>query len=80
MKYCPDVLITPSKLGPLAKEVNSTVVINPGTIVKGTSAGTFADITIHPIPKEQLEVAVREKKEEIVHNAIQRLAVEIVRI
>ena len=34
-KYSPDVLIIPSKLAPLAKDVSGTLVVNPGTVAKG---------------------------------------------
>ena len=53
-EHSPDVLITPSKLTPLAKDVTGTLVVNPGTLVKGAAGGTYADLTIHPFSENKL--------------------------
>lgn len=45
----PDVLITPSQLKLFAKEIDGVVCVNPGTIVKGEAAGSYANITIDPL-------------------------------
>lgn len=59
MSECsPDVLITPSKLSPLAKELNGSLVVNPGTLSKGTTGGTYADICIHPLDENKLRDSV----------------------
>ena len=80
-KYTPDVLITPSKLAPLAKDVSGTLVVNPGLLVKGTSGGTYADITIHPVSADDLrEAAGKSEPVPLTHNVATRSFVNIVRI
>ena len=44
----PDVLIFPSELQYFAKVVDGVVVVNPGSVSKKASAGTFARIYIAP--------------------------------
>lgn len=50
MNATPDVLITPSRLAPMAKEVLGTVVINPGPLAKGRRGGTYSTLSINPLP------------------------------
>ena len=79
--YSPDVLITPSKLAPLAKDVAGTLVINPGLLVKGTSGGTYADVNIHPISADELrEAGSRTDAVSLKHNVPSRSFVNILRI
>jgi len=48
-----DLLVLPSKLAPLAKDVKGgTVVINPGHLVRGTVGGTYAIVDLHPVKKD----------------------------
>nr|XP_019049362.1 hypothetical protein I302_03148 [Kwoniella bestiolae CBS 10118]OCF28292.1 hypothetical protein I302_03148 [Kwoniella bestiolae CBS 10118] len=54
----PDVLILPSKLKHFSKIVDSTLVINPAYLARPHTAGTFAKVYIHPIPKPELEHAI----------------------
>jgi len=79
-KKKPDVLITPSRLAPFAKEILGTVVINPGTLVKGTSGGTFAQMTINPYPESVLTDLQKQHIDEYPHNLPQRTAVDIIKI
>jgi DNA polymerase alpha subunit B len=51
-KFSPDVMILPSKLNQMARDVEGTVVVNPGSLARGTGGGTFAEITIHPIQQD----------------------------
>ena len=46
MACTPDVLVLPSKLGAFAKSVGGCLVVNPGQLCKGASAGTFASGTL----------------------------------
>ena len=57
-KFCaiprkPDMLILPSKLGNMhgwfAKDVDDVLVINPGRLTKGVSAGTYAKVTVQAL-------------------------------
>lgn len=49
MPVQPDVLLIPSRLACLAKNLTcGTVVVNPGHLVKGSSGGSFAVMDIHP--------------------------------
>ena len=45
----PDVFIVPSQLKHFAKNVEDVVCINPGHYLKGSSAGSFIEILIHPL-------------------------------
>jgi DNA polymerase alpha subunit B len=45
----PDILIVPSQLKLIAKVVEGVVCVNPGYMVKGEAAGSFANITIDPL-------------------------------
>lgn len=42
--------------------VDSTVVINPSYLTRGQSGGTFVKLTIHPLPKEELEKLISGSK------------------
>ena len=48
----PDVLITPSKLQPFARDVQGCLVLNPGHLSKGAGGGTFSQLTVHPLTAE----------------------------
>ena len=77
----PDILITPSKLTHMAREVMGTVVVNPGHLTKGTSGGTFAEITIHPFKETDLqEIKSKEPLTPIPHNVHTRTSVSILKI
>lgn len=53
MNPCPDVLILPSKLNYFATNIGDDIVaINPGTLAKGKTGGTYVEVTIHPVQKE----------------------------
>jgi DNA polymerase alpha subunit B len=45
----PDIIITPSDLMLFAKNIEGTVCVNPGTLCKGASAGSYATITVDPL-------------------------------
>eukprot|EP01038_Epipyxis_sp_PR26KG_P005777 gene5777-7975_t len=80
-KLTPDVLVIPSKLTPLVKELtNGSLVINPGQLTKGTTGGTFAELSIHPIKETELRDLLLQGKESISHSISSRATVNIVRI
>lgn len=54
----PDVLILPSRLAALAKEVFGTLVVNPGPLTRGVGGGTFAQLSIHPIKEADLRASI----------------------
>ena len=54
-------------------------MVNPGPLCKGTSAGTYAMLHIHPLPLQQLESAISEETP-VPHKVAQRTCVEILRI
>lgn len=82
----PDLLILPSKLAPMAKEVNGTVIINPASLAKGRSGGTYADIHIHPtaaVAAPETKMAVdgeEEERSDVVQPVVQRTRVDIMKI
>jgi DNA polymerase alpha subunit B len=55
MNYKPDILLIPSRLAPIAKDIQGTMVINPSSLAKGRSGGTFAEITIHTLLEKDLQ-------------------------
>lgn len=85
LKYCqmpcrPDILILPSKLTCFARAVcNSTMVVNPGHLAKGTTGGTYALMNIHPLDREALEAAGGDDVE-MEHVIQDRVSIEIKRI
>jgi DNA polymerase alpha subunit B len=80
MRIKPDILIMPSKLACSAVEKEGTLLINPGSLTKFHTGGSYADITIHPIPERDLRDAVKVGKEEYEHNVFQRTVVNITNI
>lgn len=80
LKLNPDILILPSKLSVLAKDIQNTLVVNPGFLVKGNSGGSYAEISIHPFPKNKLDVLAEQENSRIPHDVPARASVNIVRI
>jgi len=77
MPVTPDILLVPSKLSYFAKDVGGSVVINSCSLSKGTTGGTFASISIKPVPRETVEGAADLKKAREVNK---RTVVEVKRI
>ena len=76
----PDLLIIPSKLTSFASTVlDSTVVVNPGNLSRGTTGGTYAMMEIHPISRETLENGGGDDVQ-LPHRLNERVRVEIKRI
>lgn len=83
-----DVFILPSMLKHFAKVVDSAVMINPASLTKKNTAGTFAKLTIYPIEKRQLETAkeqikMSEDEEDdpaTDHKVYERCRVDLIRI
>jgi DNA polymerase alpha subunit B len=81
MPVSPDVLILPSKLAHMSREVLGTVVVNPGSLTKGTNGGTFAEVAIHPTAEDKLRsLHLAAPKEEIPHSVAPRTSVNIIKI
>ncbi|ORY39664.1 hypothetical protein BCR33DRAFT_720100 [Rhizoclosmatium globosum] len=60
LQATPDILILPSALKPLVKNVDGCVCINPGTLVKGRSGGgSYARLCIHPLDIAMLSGIVK---------------------
>lgn len=78
MQASPDVLITPSKLTPMAKDVHGTLVVNPSTLGKGNK--TYAQLTIHPMKEDTIRDALIANKTSIPHDIVNRTKVSIVKI
>lgn len=75
----PDVLVIPSKLTPFASTVlDSTVVLNPGHLTKGTTGGTYALMDIHPMKREKLDDTADDVH--VQHSLNDRVNVEVKRI
>ncbi|OCF32814.1 DNA polymerase alpha subunit B [Kwoniella heveanensis BCC8398] len=76
----PDIMILPSKLKHFSKIVDSTLVVNPAYLARPHSAGTFAKITLHPTPKEQLMESDVGEDAMLEHQVYDRARSEIWRI
>ena len=78
MPVTPDILLVPSKLAPFAKDVVGSLVINPGSLAKSTTGGTFSKIAVHPLPRDGLEKSAGSCM--IAHKVVERTRVEIQKI
>ncbi len=65
MKVSPDVLILPSKLAPFCRPVLNTMVINAGSLAKGSNGGTYAEMAIHPIRESDLRDRILAGKQTV---------------
>ena len=72
----PDILIVPSQLKLLAKPIEGVICVNPGYMVKGDAAGSFATITIDALtlPQDDGQNTTLSKK------ALERIRVDITNI
>ena len=77
MKTTPDIMLLPSKLSTMAKEVGGTVIINPGYLSKGSGGGTFAEILVHPLKEADLK---GNGNPEIAHKVHDRTVVNVIKI
>ena len=71
----PDVLITPSQLKLFAKQIEGVICVNPGNIVKGEAAGSFANITIDPLMMNS-----QNEGSKIAKQALERIRVDIINV
>ena len=78
----PDVLILPSKLTPMAKDVMGSLVLNPGQLAKGNGGGTFAEMSVHPIKEDELRDSALQSTlpQDLPHGICKRSTVNILRI
>lgn len=77
MKTSPDVLLLPSKLATMAKDIYGTMVVNPGFLSKGSSGGTFAEILVHPTKEIESQ---GEDGIEIAHKIAERTTINVIKI
>lgn len=49
LEKTPDLMLLPSVMPAFAKRVGETLCVNPGKLTKGSTPGTFARLTIHPV-------------------------------
>ena len=81
MKRSPDILFMPSKLSCMATEIHGSLVVNPGLLVKGCTGGTYARLTINPIPEAELRNQTSAEPDAPISHAIHsRTRVDIVKI
>lgn len=76
----PDILILPSRLAAMVKEAQGSLMINTGQLSKGTGGGTYAELSVNPVPEKELRDAAMKGQKEYPHNVCERTAVKIVRI
>ena len=78
MPVSPDLLLAPSRLATFARKLpNGTLALNPGQLSKGASGGTYAMLTVYPLPKEHVEKSAATS---LPHQVAERTAVQIKRI
>ena len=75
----PDILITPSDLTIFAKNISGCICVNPGTMCKGSTGGTFATITVDPlvIASQGLDLQGNLKDQKMSNRAQERIRVDI---
>jgi DNA polymerase alpha subunit B len=77
----PDLLLLPSKLTSFVRTTcqEQCLIVNPGQLTRNTTGGTYAFLTIYPLPRESLENA---GDEDILlpHDIAHRTKVEIRKI
>jgi DNA polymerase alpha subunit B len=78
----PDVLLLPSRMRPFVRALGPTLLVNAGVLVKGSSAGTFARITIHPSSRHAALPLASASGDSayVVQDVPSRAKVEVVRI
>ena len=57
------MLLLPSKLTALAKDVFGTLVVNPGSLTRGVGGGTYAQLNIHAIKEADLRASIVEQSQ-----------------
>jgi len=81
MDVTPDVLVMPSRLQSMCKNVDGALVVNPGMLTRGTQGGTYAELNIHPMDADMLrEAALKAPDEELPHKVEPRTFTRIVKI
>jgi DNA polymerase alpha subunit B len=77
----PDVMIVPSRLATFGRRLaNGTLAVNPGQLAKGASGGTYAVLTVHPMPRPALDPAQAPLTDKTVHQIAERTSLQIKRI
>jgi DNA polymerase alpha subunit B len=78
MPVSPDVMLVPSRLATFARRLNNgTLALNPGQLSKGTGGGTYAKLTIFPIPANANS---QDDPKGALHQVAERTSVQIKRI
>jgi len=80
MKTSPDVLICPSKLTFMARDVLGTLVVNPGLLTKGVNGGTYAELNIHPMDEKKLRDQLLEQTAQVKNEVHSRTYANIIKI
>ena len=80
MKVSPDILIVPSKLTPMVRDVLGTLVVNPGLLTKGVNGGTYAELNIHPISDSILRDKLLEQVSEVKNEVCKRTYANVIKI
>ncbi|EQC37500.1 hypothetical protein SDRG_05103 [Saprolegnia diclina VS20] len=76
MPLTPDILVLPSVLNRFCGSVQDTLCINPGQLSKGVAGGTYASVTILPLPS----LASGDDDDLVSHDILKRTVTEIKRI
>mmetsp|Transcript_8238 Transcript_8238/g.13800 ORF Transcript_8238/g.13800 Transcript_8238/m.13800 type:complete len:100 (+) Transcript_8238:1689-1988(+) len=79
-EHAPDVLILPGELKLLANNIEGSVCINPGTVCKGTTGGSYASITVEPPSVPGVSGEEGEAEKLYANRAHERIRVDIINI
>lgn len=78
----PDLLLLPSsKVKPFVRVVDSTVVVNPGTLAQPTSETqptAFVCVQVDPLPRSSVFRSSEEAEELITHELYNRARIDLV--
>ncbi|KAL9056019.1 MAG: hypothetical protein Q9162_003198 [Coniocarpon cinnabarinum] len=73
----PDVLLTPSLLNPFVKVVDGVTVVNPGSVMRKSNAGSFAHLYVHA---RQVSDEERVAGDLIPHAVYERTRIDVVKV
>jgi len=72
----PDIMLLPSQLKHFVKNINGSLIVNPGQLTKYANGGTFSRIAVHA-PRR---VDIPENGKPILHSVESRSVVKVIRI
>ena len=75
-KITPDIMLLPSQLRHFVKNVNGSLVVNPGRLTRNSSGGTYSKISVHAPRRSDIP----ETTARIPHGVHDRSVVQVIRV